>query len=119
MHTFSFEKLDVWQRSPVLVKEVYLLTNDFPSDEKYGFISQIRRAVVSVSNNLAEGSTRKTAKDQSNFTTMSYSSLMEVLNMFIIAMDLEFITENQYDGIRPLIEGIANKLNALRNSQNK
>ena len=119
MHTFSFEKLDVWQKSRVLIKEIYILTRDFPNEEKYGLTNQIRRAVVSVSNNLAEGSARKTSKDQANFTTMSFSSLMEVLNMMIVCKDLEMITEGQYEQIRPLIEEVSNKLNALRNSQNK
>lgn len=79
--------------------------------------NQLRRAAVSVSNNLAEGSARKTKKDQANFTTMSYSSLMEVLNMLILALDLEYINEKDYLELRPLVEEITNKLNALRNSQ--
>lgn len=118
MHKFSFEKLDVWQRSRVMAKEVYVLTKDFPGDEKFGLVSQLRRAAISVCNNLAEGSARRTSKDKSNFTTMSFSSLMEVLNMMIICRDLNIITEDQYTQIRPLIEEISNKLNALRNSQN-
>jgi len=117
MHKFSFEKLEVWQRSRILVKEIYTLTKNFPAEEKYGMTNQLRRASVSVSNNLSEGSARKTLKDQSNFTTMSYSSLMEVLNMLILTNDLEYINENDYLKLRSLIEEIANKLNALRNSQ--
>ena len=117
MHKFSFEKLDVWQRSSLLVKEIYRLVKVFPGEEKYGMASQLRRAAVSVSNNLAEGSARKTKKDQSNFTTMSYSSLMEVLNMLILANELEYIHEKDYLKLRPLVEEIANKLNALRNAQ--
>ncbi|MCC5931161.1 MAG: four helix bundle protein [Cyclobacteriaceae bacterium] len=118
MYIFAFEKLEVWQRSNELIKEIYRITESFPSEEKFGMVSQLRRASVSVSNNLAEGTARKTAKDQANFTTMSFSSLMEVLNMMIISVALGFLKDAEYQKTRPLIEEIANKLNALRNSQN-
>jgi four helix bundle protein len=117
MYLFSFEKLDVWKRSRVFVKEIYKLSARFPKEEKFGMTSQIRSAAVSVPTNLAEGIARKTPRDQSNFTTMSFSSLMEVLNLLIISADLNIIEESEYQEIRPLIEEISNKLNALRNSQ--
>jgi four helix bundle protein len=93
------------------------LSAEFPKEEKFGLTSQIRRAAVSIPTNLAEGSARKTSKDQSNFTTTSFSSLMEVLNLLIISADLNLIEESHYLNSRPLIEEISNKLNALRNSQ--
>ena len=117
MYTFSFEKLDVWKRSRALVKEVYKLTKSFPKEEKYGVVSQIRRAAISVSNNLAEGSSRKSQRDQANFTQISFTSLMEVLNLLILSSDLDFITEDKYFELRPLVEEVSNKLNALYNSQ--
>ncbi len=64
-----------------------------------------------------EGSSRKTAKDQAHFTTISYGSLMEMLNQLIISSDLEYITFEELIQIRPKIEKIGNKLNSLRNSQ--
>ncbi len=117
MYQYSFEKLEVWKLSRLLVKEVYKLTDDFPTEEKYGLISQIRRAVISISNNLAEGTSRNTMKDQAHFTVMAYGSLMEVLNMFILSVDLDLINETKYFEIRPTIEELGNKLNAFRNSQ--
>ena len=117
MYIFSFERLDVWHRSRLLVKEIYRVSAEFPKEEKFGLTSQIRRAAVSVPTNLAEGSARKTPRDQSNFTTTSFSSLMEVLNLLIVATDLKMIEESKYLDSRPLIEEISNKLNALRNSQ--
>lgn len=57
-HHYGFEKLEVWQKARELVKEIYLISNQFPSDERYGLVSQIRRAAISVSSNMAEGSTR-------------------------------------------------------------
>jgi len=94
-----------------------LLTKSFPETERYGLTSQIRRAAVSVANNLAEGSSRKSFKDQANFTTMAFTSLMEVLNLLIISKDLELINDEEYARLRPLVEEISNKLNSLRNSQ--
>ena len=117
--TYSFEKLEVWNLSRQLVKEVYKMTRAFPREEAYGMVSQLRRASVSVSNNLAEGSSRKTQKDQAYFTTIAYSSLMEVLNMMIISVDLCLIEEEKYLTVRPKIEQIGNMLNALRNSQSR
>lgn len=117
MYKYSFEKLDVWQQSRELVKDIYDLTKGFPREEKYGLTSQIRRATISVSSNLAEGAARKTAKDQSNFSTIAYGSLMEMLNHLILAADLDFINKEMLDNIRPKIEEVGNKLNSLRNSQ--
>ncbi|NIJ44377.1 four helix bundle protein [Wenyingzhuangia heitensis] len=117
MHKFSFEKLIVWQDSKELVKEIYKITNDFPKSETYGLSSQLRRASISVSSNLAEGSSRKTNKDKANFSTIAYSSLIEVLNQIIIAYELDYITIQKYENIRALIEMISNKINALRKTQ--
>ena len=116
-HTYSFEKLEVWQRSRVLVKMVYQNTRHYPSSETYGLTSQLRRAAVSICTNLAEGSARKTAKDQANFSTMAYSSLMEVLTLTLISNDLEYIDNQQLSDLRELIEELSNKINALRRSQ--
>ena len=117
MYKYSFEKLDVWQLSRELVKDIYALTKNFPVSEKYGLKSQINRAAISISSNLAEGAARKTAKDQAHFTTIAYGSLMEMLNQLIISSDLEYISFEELKNIRPNIEKIGNKLNSLRNSQ--
>ena len=117
MYTYSFEKLDVWHLSRLMAKEVYQLTNYFPSEEKYGLTSQIRRCSVSISSNLAEGSSRKSMKEQAHFTQMAYGSLLEMLNQLIISCDLEYISDRQLTKIRPKIEELGNKLNSFRNSQ--
>ena len=116
-YKFSFEKLTVWIDSKELVKIIYSVTKTFPEEEKFGLTSQLRRASVSIASNLAEGTSRKTNKDKAHFTTMSYSSLMEVLNQIIISKELDFINKEDYLVIRDSIQKIANKLNALRNSQ--
>lgn len=113
MYTYSFEKLGVWQDARLFVKSVYLITARFPAEEKFGIVSQIRRAGVSVCCNIAEGAGRKTSKDQSNFYRIAFGSLLEVLNLFILSNDLQFITDSDLQTIREDIEKISNKLNAL------
>ncbi len=119
MYIFSFEKLEVWNESKNLVKFIYDLTNNFPSEEKFGLTSQLRRASISIASNLAEGTSRNTNKDKAYFTTLSYSSTMEVLNQLIIAKELEFISEKDYGETRKQIYKISNMLNALRKAQLK
>lgn len=116
-YTFSFEKLNVWIDSKELVKQIYLITKEFPSEEKFGLTNQLRRASISVASNLAEGTSRITYKDKAHFSTMAFSSLMEVLNQIIIAKELNFIEEKDYHTLRTEIEKISNKLNGLRKSQ--
>ena len=116
MHQYGFEKLSVWQSSRQLTLKVYDATKQFPSDEKFGLVTQIRRAMISVSSNIAEGSSRNTSKDQSHFYNLAYSSLIEVLNQTILSFDLGYVDATQYENIRTDIEEISNKLNALRKS---
>ena len=80
-------------------------------------MSQLRRASISIASNLAEGTSRKTQKDKAHFTTISFSSAMEILNQLIISKDLGFISENDYILARQKIEKITNMLNSLRNYQ--
>jgi len=117
MQIYSFEKLDVWQRSRELTKMVYRLTQVFPSSEKFGLVSQLQRACISVSSNIAEGTARKSYKEKARFTEVAYGSLMEVLNQLILSNDLNFITVEQEKQARLLIDEIGNKLNRLRQSQ--
>lgn len=116
-HIFAFEKLEVWKKSKELVKEVYKLTRSFPEEEKFGLTSQIRRSAVSVVANIAEGSGRRTAKDQARFTTTAYSSLIELLNHMIIALEIEFLDESSYLSCRRTITEISFMLSALHRAQ--
>jgi len=119
MRQFYFEKLDVWQRGRLLIKGIYQLSKIFPSDEKFGMTQQIRRACISITCNIAEGSSWHSGKDQARFTEIAYGSLLEVLNLLIAASGLEYISEEEMNAQRPLIEEISNKLNALRETQLK
>ena len=110
---YSFEKLEVWNDSRELTKLIYKITKDFPPDEKFGIINQMRRSAISISSNIVEGSYRKTGKDKISFMTISYSSLMELLNQTIVSVDLKYIDKIQYQEIRNKIEKVSNKLSAL------
>lgn len=85
---YSFEKLDVWKKAKDFVVRIYKVTADFPEEEKFGLISQLRRASVSISSNIAEGSSRTSPDDQGRFYIIAYSSAIEVLNQLIISTDL-------------------------------
>lgn len=117
MRLFAFEKLDVWKLGRELTKEIYLITKSFPDDEKFGLTSQIRRACISITSNITEGTSRITGKEQVRFTEISYGSVMEVLNQLIIAFDLDYISDEELTQQRPLIEELTNKLNSLRKYQ--
>lgn len=119
MYTFSFERLEVWNKSRLLTKKIYELTMNFPDDERFGMTSQLRRAVISVCSNLAEGSSRKSKKDQAHFYNMAFSSLMETLNQLIISNDLEFLDSISLQESREEIHIISRLLNGLSNSLNK
>lgn len=114
--TYSFEKLNVWQEAKKLVVDVYQLLDGFPKFEKYALCDQIRRAVVSVPSNIAEGSGRKSLKEQIRFLEISYGSLMETFNQLLIAIDLTYITEESVEAIKPRIDAVAKMINGLSNA---
>ena len=87
----SFEDLEVWRESQDLAVQVYKITKSFPKDEIFAMTNQIRRAVTSVSANIAEGFGRASTNDKIHFYTMAYGSLLEVKNFFYLAEKLEYI----------------------------
>lgn len=116
---FSFEKLKVWQTSKELVSEIYKLVRKFPNEEKYALGDQMRRAVVSIPSNIAEGSGRGSLKEQIHFIEIAYGSLMESYCQLQVACDLSFIQEADLANIKPKISSIANMLTGLRASLRK
>jgi len=113
---YSFESLAVWQESRTLSRDIYKLTKLYPEEEKYGLVSQMRRACISIGSNLAEGTSRVSFLDQARFTEISFGSLMELLNQLILSLDLEYIKEETLSSMRVMIESIGYKMNSLRNS---
>lgn len=84
MDSYSFENLEVWKVSRKFVVEVYKIQSSFPPFEKYGLGDQLRRAVISVPSNIAEGNSRTSIKEQIHFIEIAYGSLMEVYCQLII-----------------------------------
>jgi len=111
---YSFEKLRVWQEARVLVKEVYVLMNSFPKVEQYALCDQIRRAVISVASNIAEGNSKKTPKERLHFFDIAFGSLMEVYCQLILSNDLQYISTEQLDSIRPRINSVSQMLSGLK-----
>lgn len=117
MKIYSFEKLDVWQKARKLARDIYVVTQKFPDDEKFGLTSQLRRAAISICSNIAEGSSRNSYKDKARFTEIAYGSLTEVLNQLILAFDLSYLNEENYKILRLQLQEISSMLTALRKSQ--
>lgn len=117
MKVYSFEKLLCWQHAKQLTLWVYKLTQSFPIDEKFGLVSQMRRASISIASNIAEGSSRKSMSDQAHFSTIAYSSTIELLNQLILVNELNFISSSQYEVGREIIEKQTFLISKLRASQ--
>lgn len=116
---YAFENMMAWQEARKLVGATYKLLDDFPKFENYALCDQIRRAIVSVPSNLAEGSGRMSIKEQLHFYEIAYGSLMEAYNQLIIATDLNYIDEVSLNNIRPQIDVVARMMNGLRSSLKK
>lgn len=95
-----FTDLHAWQKNHLLVLDVYKITKNFPKEEVYGITSQIRRAVASITANIAEGYARYHHKDKIRFYLMAKGSSAEVQNFLIISKDLGYIKENQYKEVK-------------------
>lgn len=114
--SFRFEKLEVWKEARAIVKEIYVLTAQFPKSEIFGLTDQLRRAAVSILLNLAEGSNRNSDKEKIRFFEMSHTSVDEVVTGLYIALDLEYISQEDFDRMYELLSKQAAKMVALKNS---
>jgi len=110
----EFEDLDVWQKAHDLVLETYKITKLFPNDEKFGLVSRMRRAAVSIAANIAEGFKKRGIKDKSNFYNIAQGPAEELRYYLILAKDLEYISTNQHS-MRE-IEPVGKMLNCLMRS---
>jgi four helix bundle protein len=99
----NFKDLIIWQRGIELVKLVYTITNSFPSDEKYGIVSQMRRSAVSVPSNIAEGFMRRHNKEYRQFLYIALGSLAELETQVILSSELNFIKTEQNNDILSVI----------------
>jgi four helix bundle protein len=113
---FRFERLEVWRRSIEFADAIYSVTRGFPVEERYGLSRQLRRAAVSISSNIAEGSGRSSDKDFAHFVQMAYGSLMEVISQSQIAENQTFLQPESHTELYRRAEELARMLSGLRPS---
>lgn len=113
----SYKELIVWQRAMELVVAVYKLTELFPKTEIYGLISQMRRCVVSIPSNIAEGRRRSTKKDYRQFLIIAYSSGAELETQIEIAKRLHFGKDLDYSKVDSLLDEVMRMLNKMTNEK--
>lgn len=109
----SFEQLIAWQKAQDLAVEVYKTSKYFPKEEQFALTNQIRRAVSSVSANIAEGFGRRSQKDKQNFYTIAYGSLLEVKNFIYLANRLQYISDGDSEKLFKDITDNQKLINAL------
>lgn len=109
-----FTELKVWQRSHTLTLDVYSLTKGFPSEEKFGLVSQLRRAASSVPTNIAEGSKRRGGQDYARFLNVAEGSLVETEYLLMLGRDLGYVQEEKARNLLDAIAEVARMLHALR-----
>ncbi len=113
---FGFQKLDVWQKAIEFADVVYSTTRRFPADERFGLISQMRRAAVSISSNIAEGSSRNSRKDFARFIEIATGSLFEVVSQSRVGRNQGFLTPEEFQTIYAASEEQSRMLSGLRRS---
>ncbi len=109
----NFKDLVVWQEAHVLVLMIYEITKKFPKEEMFGLTNQIRRAVVSISSNIAEGFSRQSLKEKNQFYVIAKSSLTEVENQLLIAKDVLYITKDEFDSLNKQIISVHKLISAF------
>ena len=115
----SFRDLKAWQESYRLTIMIYKITKSFPDNERFGLISQLRRAAVSVSSNIAEGFGRQSKKEKIQFYFMAGSSLVEVQNQLLISKGLNYVDQSNFDFIFNQTTLVQKLINGLIKNQKK
>lgn len=111
---FGFERLLVWERAIEFADRVYEATKLFPDAERFGLTSQMRRAAVSVSSNIAEGSSRSSSADFARFVEIAYGSLMEVVSQSRIAQRQRMMSDQHHQDLYDSAEELSRMLSGLR-----
>ena len=113
MRTNTFRELEAYMHGKTVVKEVYRLLERFPREEQYALCDQLRRAAISITSNIAEGSGRTSNKEKIHFLEFSYASLMEVVSQLDVAMDLGYITEEEFNNFEVMADRESRLLSGL------
>ena len=111
---FGFEKLEVWQKAIDFADLVYSTTRGFPADERFGLTNQMRRAAVSISSNIAEGSARISRKDFARFVEIATGSLYEVISQSHVGRNHGFLSSDDFNRLYQAAEEQSRMLSGLR-----
>lgn len=114
----SFTDLIVWKEAHQLVLETYLVTKKFPKDELFALTSQMRRAAISITSNIAEGFSRKGNKEKIQFYTIAKGSLTELESQLLIARDIHYVTISEFENIIKRITSTHRLINAFIKTTN-
>lgn len=109
----NFTDLLVWQKAHLIVLEIYAITKEFPREEVFGITNQMRRCAVSITSNIAEGFSRRTNKDKTQFYFISQGSLTELQNQLIISKDINYINTEKYSLLNEEIIIVQKMLSSL------
>jgi four helix bundle protein len=115
----NYKELKIWNDSRILVKEIYQVTQLFPSSEIFGLTSQLRRASVSVPANIAEGTGRGSDKELNRYLDISKGSLFEIETLLVLANDLEYLEKEKFEMLMEKIGSIIKMLVAFQNKSLK
>jgi four helix bundle protein len=108
-----YENLDAWKEATNLAVQIYQVTKNFPKEEIFGITSQLRRASISISSNIAEGAARKSKKDFKQFVHMASGSLNEVENLLYICSRLDLLMASPYKELQELVEKVGRLIGGL------
>lgn len=114
---YQFEKLNAWQESRKMVLAVYQLLKKFPSEERFALCDQLRRAAISVPSNIAEDNGRMAVKEQIHFLEIAFGSVMEIYCQLQLAVDLGYISDEDFKQVKPLIYNTSKLISGLRSSK--
>ena len=117
MKKYNYKDLDLYKAAKDLVLSVYALLRKFPKEEQYALSDQLRRAVISIPSNIAEGLGRVSTKEQIHFLEIAYGSLREVDCQLDIAKDLAYISDDELSDVEKQIEKVAALIAGMRNQR--
>jgi four helix bundle protein len=115
---FNFEKLEVWRKAIKFADQIYTVTRSFPEDERFGLTNQMRRAAVSISSNIAEGSSRSSKSDFARFIQIAAGSVFEVVSQATICRRQGFLSEAAFQRLYAAAEEQSKMLSGLKKSLN-
>ncbi len=115
----NFRKLSIWKKAVQLATDIYKTTYNYPREELYGIVSQMRRSSISISSNIAEGSGRKSNKECGHFLLIAYGSACELETQLIVSKNLDFVDQKKFDQLFNQIEELQKMIYTLNKNLSK